>query len=110
MLWLLTLALPASLDGDRRPADARVSPPPAYTVRVIERGVARDYPRFTRGQTVLDAVASLRGVVLAPAKVRISVVRRGRTLAVDWRAIVRDGDAETNHALAPGDFVVVELR
>jgi protein involved in polysaccharide export with SLBB domain len=66
-----------------------------------------------RGQTVLDAIASIPQLLLGLGKKRISLHRKtegkGKViLPVNWRAITQDGYPATNYSLRAGDQVHIE--
>jgi polysaccharide biosynthesis/export protein len=67
----------------------------------------------TGSETVLDALSYINGLPPVASKERIWVSRPGgpgcppQTLPVDWNAIVRGGETETNYQILPGDRVYV---
>jgi protein involved in polysaccharide export with SLBB domain len=79
----------------------------AATIRAIKGDSTTTGPK-----TVLDAIASVKGLPAVASKKRIWVARptrqgRVQVLAVDWRAITQDGLTATNYQLCPGDRVYV---
>ncbi len=69
----------------------------------------------TGGETVLDAIAELRGLPASSSTHRIWVARPApgqvgcrQILPVDWAAITEGGAADTNYQLFPGDRIYVK--
>ncbi len=65
------------------------------------------------GETVLDAISKVKGLVTIVPKCQIWIVRPAppgsepQTLSVDFKAITELGKTETDHALRPGDRIFV---
>jgi polysaccharide export outer membrane protein len=73
------------------------------------------YPIPIRGnETVLDALANINGLPAVASKKRVWVARATRAgqppkiLPVDWMAVTKCGQSETNYQLFPGDRVYVD--
>jgi polysaccharide biosynthesis/export protein len=73
------------------------------------------YPIPIRGnETVLDALANVNGLPAVACKKRVWVARATRAgqppkiLPVDWMAVAKCGQSETNYQLFPGDRVYVD--
>jgi hypothetical protein len=82
-----------------------------YHIQVTGDGARRDSVRPVGNETVLDAIATLPGKVIARlSKAKIRVLRGANILEVDWRKMVRYGDSSTNYLLFRGDRLVIELR
>jgi polysaccharide biosynthesis/export protein len=68
---------------------------------------------YEGNQTVLDAIAELKGLPPGIDRARIWVARRSaegdEILRVDWKAITQRGAPATNYQLLPGDKVFVAL-
>lgn len=64
----------------------------------------------TGNETVLDALAGLKGAnaLLGGAEIRIE--RDGKSLMVDWNGIVQNGDTKTNYQIEPGDRLFVKPK
>jgi polysaccharide export outer membrane protein len=67
------------------------------------------------GETVLDAIAELRGLPASCSTHRIWIARPvpaqmgcRQILPVDWAAITEGGSANTNYQLMPGDRIYVK--
>ncbi len=73
------------------------------------------YPFPIKGnETVLDALANVNGLPAVASKKRVWVARATRPgqppkiLPVDWMAVAKCGQSETNYQLFPGDRVYVD--
>lgn len=69
----------------------------------------------TGNETVLDAIANIRGLPTVASKSEIWIARPspagsglGQRLPVRWNDIVRDGATDTNYQLLPGDKLYVK--
>jgi polysaccharide export outer membrane protein len=68
----------------------------------------------TGNETVLDAVSNITAAKINPGKVWVA--RRDadggkvKILPVDWAAITRNGETETNYQILPGDRVYIETK
>jgi polysaccharide export outer membrane protein len=68
----------------------------------------------TGNETVLDAISQINGLPPVASKKHIWIARPGpntdgrQILAVDWRAIARDGSPATNYQILPGDRIYVQ--
>jgi protein involved in polysaccharide export with SLBB domain len=65
------------------------------------------------GDTVLDAIAAARVMLVGIGRKRIYVARPSaggdkQVLSVDWKAITGEGDTTTNYGLKPGDRIFVQ--
>jgi polysaccharide export outer membrane protein len=70
----------------------------------------------TGNETVLDAISYINGLPPVASKKRIWVSRPAppgcprQILPVDWNAVVRGGETETNYQILPGDRVYVMAK
>ena len=60
------------------------------------------------GETVVGAVLQVEGLAAAAKKGPVRLVRAsGESLAVDWRAITREGKSATNYKVEANDRIYV---
>jgi polysaccharide biosynthesis/export protein len=78
-----------------------------YLVRPGKDGEVVTRFRLTGNETVLDAMSQIDDLSALGSKVRVEVVRDGKTLEVNWPAITRKGQMATNYEIMPGDVVRV---
>lgn len=78
-----------------------------YVVRSGKDGDIVTRLPFVGNETVLDVVSQIDGFSALGAKVRVEILRDGKTLEVDWRAITLKGRMATNYEIKPGDLVRV---
>jgi polysaccharide export outer membrane protein len=86
-----------------------------YYVITDGAGFGEGVNRFpiTGSETVLDGISQIQGLPQVASKRHVWVARRGpncgpeQVLPVDWCAITRYGDIQTNYQLLPGDRIYV---
>jgi hypothetical protein len=111
MVWFFALALTAANDGGPGAAESTTALAPTYCIQVVEKdGTTTTYRRVAGDASVVDALASLPGVVPRLGKARIRVIRSRWVLPVDWDGIVRFGRVNTNYLLSPRDLLLVQLQ